>query len=199
MLKRSFCLLLFICTQTVLMAQSNCFDKAIAFRNGTFSFDSVFIRIRQAQEMILNCEMPNDSFINIQSNKRKMNDYRGKPMVVNFWYLHCPPCLNEIPSFNELSKKYGDKIHILAISRDPKEQVKAFLNKHIFKAEIVSDAEIFIDKYNLGSGYPFTLLLNKEGKILFVKSEGGETPESQMDLYKELSPLIDKMLTDKKN
>ena len=190
-----FVLILF--TGNILCAQSTCYDKATEFRNAKFNFDSIFIRIKQAQEMIMNCEMPNDTFINIQGNQKKIADYKGKPLVINFWYLHCPPCINEIPSFNELTKKYGDKINVLAISQDKKIDVQAFLTKNIFKAEIVSDAEKFIDKYNLGSGYPFTLLLNKEGKIIFVKSEGGETPESQMDLYRELSPLIDAILTKK--
>ena len=180
------------------IAQQTCYDKANKFRNAEFNLDSVFIRIRQSQEMILNCEMPNDSFINIQGNKKELINYRGKPLVINFWYLHCAPCINEIPSFNELSKKYGNKINILAISQDKKSDIQTFLTKHIFEAEIVSDSENFINKYNLGSGYPFTLLLNKEGKIIFVKSEGGETPESQLDLFKELSPLIDVAL-DKKN
>ena len=89
--------------------------------------------------------------------------------------------------------------NIVAISQDKKADVQAFLTKHVFKADIVTDAEVFINKYNLGSGYPFILLINKEGKIMYVKSEGGETPETQLDLYKELSPIIDKMLANKKN
>jgi len=195
---RKLILLLFVFIGNLAVAQSTCYDKAIEFRSAKFDFDSIFIRIRQAQDMILHCEMPNDSFINMEGKKKKIADYKDKPVVINFWYLHCPPCINEIPSFNGLSKKYGTKINILAISQDKKEAIKTFLTKHIFKAEIVSDAEGFINKYNLGSGYPFTLLLNKAGEIIFVKSEGGETPESQMDLYKELSPLIDAVL-DKKN
>ena len=191
---RNVFILLLICINTLATAQQSCYDKAIAFRNAEFRLDSVFIRIRQAQEMIINCEMPNDSFTTLQGTKKKIQDYKGKPLVINFWYLHCPPCINEIPSFAELNKKYGSKINIVAISQDKKADVQAFLTKHIFKAEIAADAEAFINRYNLGSGYPFTLLLNKEGKIMFVKSEGGETPETQLDLYKELSPLIDKML-----
>lgn len=194
---RNLFLALLISIGNLVTAQSTCYDKATEFRNAKFDFDSVFIRIRQAQDMIINCEMPNDSFINIKGNKKHINNYKGKPLVINFWYLHCPPCLNEIPSFNELSKKYGSKINIVAISQDKKEQIQAFLAKHIFSAEIVSDAENFINKYNLGSGYPFTLLLNKEGKIIYVKSEGGETPESQLDLFKDLSPIINEEL--KKN
>ena len=194
---RKLILLLFFLTGNLAFAQQSCYDKANEFRNAKFNFDSIFIRIRQAQEMVLNCEMPNDSFINIKEIKKKIHDYKGRPTVINFWYLHCPPCINEIPSFTALSKKYGNKINVLAISQDKKADIQSFLTKHTFDAEIVSDSENFINKYNLGSGYPFTLLLNKEGKIIFVKSEGGETPESQLDLFKELSPLIDAALNKK--
>ncbi len=196
---RTIFILLIIYIHTLATAQQACYDKAIAFRNAEFNLDSVFIRIRQAQEMIIGCTMPNDSFTTLQGTKKKIYDYKGKPLVINFWYLHCPPCINEIPSFTELNKKYANKINVVAISQDKKADIQTFLAKHIFKADIVADAEAFINKYSLGSGYPFTLLLDKNGKIMYVKSEGGETPETQMDLYKELSPLIDKLLADKKN
>jgi len=113
--------------------------------------------------------------------------------------VHCPPCINEMPSFNELLKKYAGKMNILAISQDPKKQVEEFLARHIFKAEIASDAQVFIDRYNLGSGYPFTLVIDPKGKIIRIISGGRETPDAQMDLFKEVSPLIDAMLTTKKN
>jgi len=188
---RNIFILIIICINTLSTAQQSCYDKANEFRNGQFNLDSVFIRIRQAQEMVIGCEIPSDSFTTLQGTKKKISDYKGKPLVINFWYLHCAPCINEIPSFTELNKKYGSKINIVAISQDKKADV--------FKADIVTDAEVFINKYNLGSGYPFILLINKEGKIMYVKSEGGETPETQLDLYKELSPIIDKMLANKKN
>jgi len=149
--------------------------------------------------MIVGCQMPNDSFTTIQGVKKYVANYKGKPLVMNFWYLHCPPCINEIPSFAELDKKYGNKINMVAISQDPKQQVQAFLSKHVFKAEIAADEQTFIDRYNLGSGYPFTLIIDQFGKIVHVIFEGRETPDAQMDLYKEVYPLIDAMLANKKN
>lgn len=192
-------LALLICAQSFVIAQTTCYDKATEFRNAKFDFDSVFIRIKQAQDMVIGCQMPNDSVTTLQGKKKKISDYKGKPLVINFWYLHCPPCINEIPSFNELLKKYAGKMNVLAISQDPKQQVLEFLNKHVFKAEIVSDAQAFIDRYNLGSGYPFTLVIDQQGKIIRIISGGRETPDAQMDLFKEVSPLIDKMLINKKN
>ena len=196
---KNFFLVLFICAQSFVIAQTTCYDKATEFRNAKFDFDSVFIRIKQAQDMVIGCQMPNDSVTSLQGKKKKISDYKGKPLVINFWYLHCPPCINEIPSFNELLKKYPNKINVLAISQDPKKQVEEFLTKHSFKAEIVSDAQAFIDKYNLGSGYPFTLVIDQNGKIVRIISGGRETPDAQMDLFKEVSPLIGKMLINKKN
>jgi peroxiredoxin len=190
---------LLICVQSFVIAQTTCYDKATEFRNAKFNFDSVFIRIKQAQDMVIGCPMPNDSVTTLHGKKRKISDYKGKPLVINFWYLHCPPCINEIPSFNELLKKYANKINVLAISQDPKQQVQQFLTKHVFNAEIVSDAQAFIDTYNLGSGYPFTLVIDQTGKITRIISGGRETPDAQMDLFKEVSPLIDTMLTKKKN
>lgn len=197
-MKKVFVILLLGFLHTAL-AQQTCYDKANEYRYGKFSFDSIFDRIRQAQKMIIGCQLPNDSFINVQGEKKHISNYWGKPLVMNFWYLHCPPCINEIPSFAELDKKYGNKINLIAISQDPKKQVLEFLAKHGFKAEIVADGLAFIDKYNVGSGYPFTLIIDQWGKIVQVIFEGRETPDAQLDLYKEVFPLIDKMLANKKN
>ena len=175
-------------------AQQSCYDKANEYRYGKFNFDSIFERIRQSQKMVIGCQLPNDSFTTIQGVKKHIANYWGKPLVINFWYLHCPPCINEIPSFAELDKKYGNKISLIAISQDPKLQVLDFLTKHNFKAEIAADELSFIDKYNLGSGYPFTLIINQEGKIVHIISGGREEIDNQLDLYKEVSPYIDKML-----
>jgi thiol-disulfide isomerase/thioredoxin len=42
------------------------------------------------------------------SGKRvSLKDYAGKPVVINFWATWCPPCLQEMPIFQELSKQYA--------------------------------------------------------------------------------------------
>ncbi len=99
---RKFILLFLLLTGNLAFAQQSCYDKANEFRNAKFNFDSVFIRIRQAQDMILQCEMPNDSFVNIKGNKNKIHNYKGKPTVINIWYLYYSPCINEIPTITAL-------------------------------------------------------------------------------------------------
>lgn len=49
------------------------------------------------------------------NNAVKLNDYRGKVVVLDFWATYCPPCLEEIPHLNELKNKYGADLHIVGL------------------------------------------------------------------------------------
>ena len=58
----------------------------------------------------------------------RLSDYRGRPLIVNFWFTNCPPCRQETPVFIKLVEKYKDKgFTVLGISvSDTPEQIKAF-------------------------------------------------------------------------
>lgn len=48
-----------------------------------------------------------------------LKDYAGKPIIVNFWATWCPPCLQEMPWFEELTKEYAESgLTILGLSLD---------------------------------------------------------------------------------
>lgn len=67
---------------------------------------------------------------------------REKVLVVNFWATSCPPCLKEMPHFNELEKEYADKnVKIILVSldraRDLNSRVYPFVEKLEIKPEVV--------------------------------------------------------------
>jgi thiol-disulfide isomerase/thioredoxin len=48
-----------------------------------------------------------------------LRDFAGKPVIVNFWATWCPPCLQEMPWFEELTKEYAQSgLTILGLSLD---------------------------------------------------------------------------------
>lgn len=53
-------------------------------------------------------------------NGRSVNlaDFKGKPLLINFWATWCGPCRVEIPMLNEFHRKYGKRLTIIGISRD---------------------------------------------------------------------------------
>jgi len=50
-----------------------------------------------------------------------LEDYRGRPLLINFWATWCAPCRHEIPGFVELVEKYkAQNFTVLGISVDDK-------------------------------------------------------------------------------
>ena len=51
----------------------------------------------------------------------RLSDFKGRPMIINFWATWCAPCRHEIPAFAELVEKYkAQKLIVLGISTDDK-------------------------------------------------------------------------------
>ena len=110
----------------------------------------------------------------------------GKVLVINFWYVSCGPCVEELPYFNEVQKEFGDSIVTLAIHSDNGEQPQPFIDKvdKDHNKESWSDYSIIFgqDKrsenfkkdgyiYGIlgGTGpYPMTVIVNAEGYITKV-------------------------------
>lgn len=185
-----------------LQAQKSCFENAVEYRSvylnqTSIPFDTLMFHMKKSEQMIVGCSFPNDTFTTLTNKHMALDNLKGKIRVVNFWSVYCAPCINEIPSFTALQKKYKDLV-VLAFTLDKKKEVAGFLKQHSFNAQIVPEAGDFVNKYALGNGYPFTVVIDKAGKIIYVKSGGETDKERQLDLFNELQPVIDASLQKKK-
>ena len=123
----------------------------------------------------------------------KLSDYLGTPVVLNFWASWCPPCKSEMPSFNEMSKKYSkDKVAILMINltdgqRETMSTAKQFIEDNNYNMKVLFDNKMnAANSYNI-SAIPRTIFIDKDGYI--VKDDSGaiskEELESQIKLLLE--------------
>ena len=110
----------------------------------------------------------------------------GKVLVINFWYVSCGPCVEELPFFEEVNKEYGDKVEMIAIHANNHEAgttAQNFINavnesknkkswadwKIIFGQDYGSSDIYFRFAISKGS-YPVTIIVNPEGYITFTGS-----------------------------
>lgn len=45
-----------------------------------------------------------------------LSDFRGKPVVLNFWSSSCPPCMAEMPLFQRAWEEYGDRVEFMIVN-----------------------------------------------------------------------------------
>lgn len=57
--------------------------------------------------------------IDAQGFQRVLQQYHGRPLLVNFWATWCEPCRDEYPMLNELAKQYAPKgLQVVGVSMD---------------------------------------------------------------------------------
>src|SRR5260370_14749811 len=57
--------------------------------------------------------------IDLQGYQKLLEQYRGKPLLVNFWATYCEPCRDEYPMLNELAKQYVPQgLKVVGVSLD---------------------------------------------------------------------------------
>jgi thiol-disulfide isomerase/thioredoxin len=57
--------------------------------------------------------------IDVQAYQKLLEQYHGKPLLVNFWATWCEPCRDEYPLLNELAKQYAPQgLKVVGVSMD---------------------------------------------------------------------------------
>lgn len=106
----------------------------------------------------------------LNGGHHKLEDYKGKIVLLNFWATWCVPCAGEMPLLGEMQSRYKDKIVILAASIDDpadKDKLQPFLEKH--KAGnltlMVGPTLDTLSDLQLGS-LPDTMFFDANGKLV---------------------------------
>lgn len=62
---------------------------------------------------------PNFTLTTLDGKKVSLSDYKGRPVLVNFWATWCAPCKVEMPWFEEFRKQYGAQgFEVLGLADD---------------------------------------------------------------------------------
>jgi thiol-disulfide isomerase/thioredoxin len=114
-----------------------------------------------------------------------LQDLRGKVVFLNFWASWCPPCREEMPSMENLARKYQDRdLVMVAISQDTDpEQMRGFLNRFMpdgrYTMQIPLDPEGKISRAYGTQLLPETYIIDRQGQIVarFVNKYDWERDE----------------------
>ncbi len=99
-----------------------------------------------------------------------LSDLKGKPVVLNFWAIRCPPCREELPYFDAVAGQYADKATIVAVNlEDSSSKVKEFFGSNELSFIVALDKNAQMTS-SYATGYiPTTFLIDSQGIIRYIK------------------------------
>ena len=110
------------------------------------------------------------SLYDINGNLINFQQFKGSYLLVNFWATWCKPCVNEIPSLNNLHKKLSinNNFQVIAINiGQDKTVVEKFLND-VPKIDfmILLDENMDLTEWSV-QAIPTTFLVNNKGEVVY--------------------------------
>jgi thiol-disulfide isomerase/thioredoxin len=115
---------------------------------------------------------------------------KGKVVIVDFWASWCLPCAKSFPVLDELQKKYGDRLVVVAVNVDEKKaKMEEFLGKHPVSFTIVRDAEQKLVAVAEPETMPTSFILDGEGKVRF-QHNGFHGEDTHQEYISEIESLL---------
>lgn len=119
-----------------------------------------------------------------QGNTHRLEDYRGKWVLVNFWATWCPPCLTEIPELNSLHDAHKGKDIVvigIAMSSGSKKKVADFSRDHGISYPVVVGNDRIAAQIGELEVLPTSYLFDPNGER--VSYQEGEVTRASVEAY----------------
>jgi thiol-disulfide isomerase/thioredoxin len=126
---------------------------------------------------------PAFTLTDVSGKKVSLADYKGHPVMVNFWATYCGPCKLEMPWFEEFRKKYAAQgLVVLGLDEEDgvtKDQVQKAAERTGVTYPILIADDKLATLYGLGDYLPVTFFVDKNGTI--VEQAAGVGSKDQME------------------
>ena len=125
--------------------------------------------------------------------KRKLSDWTGQPVVVNFWATWCGPCRREIPLLNKVhAERAKQKVEIIGIAVDFRDDVLAYAGKTPISYPLLigeEDGLAAVQAFGMQPNFPFTVFADSRQRLVALKV--GELHQEDIDLMLDTVLAVD--------
>ncbi|MGO9453621.1 MAG: TlpA family protein disulfide reductase [Candidatus Binataceae bacterium] len=133
----------------------------------------------------------------LDGNPMRLSQFRGHPVIVDFWATWCPPCRKQIPELKDLYSRYHKAKGLViigvacdTIQGDGVREVAPFVERFKINYPILVASEPVVDSLGV-EALPTTLFIGPDGRLVqTVMGAGkpGELSETAQELMKGAKP-----------
>ncbi|VAV88039.1 hypothetical protein MNBD_ALPHA06-7 [hydrothermal vent metagenome] len=122
---------------------------------------------------------PNAVFLDGNGQQRQLSEFNGKVILLNVWATWCPPCVEEMPSLDQLQAQLGGAdfaVVAISVDRQIKDAESFFADHNINNLALYQDKgfdvvrQLYVKDYP--SGLPISVLYDRQGRELARLSGG---------------------------
>jgi len=113
---------------------------------------------------------PDFALPSLDGSNLRLQEQRGRVVMINFWATWCGPCRVEMPHLSRLYEKYrGSGFTVLAVNIDEDPHKAASLAKQLgMRFPVLLDTEKKVSRLYDLSTMPSTILIDRDGRVRYI-------------------------------
>ena len=160
-------------------------DIPIEITLSEFKKDTVLIKD------LINGTDQESQLLDINQKTLDYRDFDNKVVLLDFWFLACPPCLAEIDGLDRLMRAHPrTEFVLISFARDSRSDIfEKIPEVKNFRMKIIPNARL-IDQV----AHPHKLLISKDKEMVYASSQGSTADDASDRVYKKFKAILKKYL-----
>jgi thiol-disulfide isomerase/thioredoxin len=117
--------------------------------------------------------LPQIALADADGVKHKLSEWKGRPLLINFWATWCDPCRREIPLLKQLRhERKADGLEVVGIAVDFKDAVQQYAHQMGIDYPVLVGEQDGLDAiaaFGMDTVFPFTVFADRQGRIVTLK------------------------------
>jgi thiol-disulfide isomerase/thioredoxin len=128
--------------------------------------------------------LPHIELLDRDGRKRALSEWKGRPLMVNYWATWCAPCRREIPLLNQLRAEHAKhRLEVIGIAVDFRDDVLKYAQATTISYPLLigeEDGLAAVQAVAMEPNFPFTVFADSQQRIVALKV--GELHRDDADL-----------------
>jgi thiol-disulfide isomerase/thioredoxin len=118
-------------------------------------------------------DVPDISLADPGGVKHSLSEWKGRPLLINFWATWCAPCRREIPLLKTLrQERAADGLEVVGIAVDFRDAVQHYSGEMGIDYPVLVGEQDGLDAiaaFGMDTVFPFTVFTDRKGRIVALK------------------------------